>query len=318
MKHKLQALFDVPIEVNQNLIILNEHSDFPEQEQTNETFTEKWLKHDTKHTLEGIEKFQLEWYLSLYGFKNESNLKKYLQTKYFILDAGCGLGYKAAWFATLSPESIVIGMEFSEAAIEAANYYKKIKNLFFVRGDIANTHIKLGSLNFISCDQVIHHTQFPEKTFRHLSERLDISGEFSCYVYAKKALPRELLDEYFRSFSPKCTRKELWKLSEELTQLGKILSDLKLEIDFPDIPLLGIKGGKQNIQRFIYWNFLKCFWNEQFGWINSVSTNFDWYAPANANRYSVIEFKQWVADNGLGIKYFHTEEACHSGRFFRI
>jgi hypothetical protein len=99
--------------------------------------------------------------------------------------------------------------------------------------------------------------------------------------------------------------------------LGKTLSGLNIHIDVPDIPLLGIKAGDFDIQRFIYWNFLKCFWNEQFGWENSVLTNFDWYGPANAIRYSEEEFKGWILNNKLKIVYFHKEEACYSGRFLK-
>ena len=46
---------------------------------------------------------------------------------------------------------------------------------------------------------------------------------------------------------------------EQMTILGKTLSDLNIEIDVPEIPLLSIKGGKYDIQRFIYWNFYKMF-----------------------------------------------------------
>lgn len=48
----------------------------------------------------------------------------------------------------------------------------------------------------------------------------------------------------------------------------------------------------------IYWNFIKCFWNEELGYDTSVATNFDWYSPSNAKRYS-------------------EEEACYSGRFLK-
>ena len=37
---------------------------------------------------------------------------------------------------------------------------------------------------------------------------------------------------------------------------------------------------------FLYWNFLKCFWNEDLGRETSVVTNYDWYSPSNARRYS--------------------------------
>lgn len=313
----LKKIFEEDIQFKDNLLIIENQSVFENQQQTNEAFSEKWLKYDTNKTIKGIESFQQRWYLDLYGFESEDTLQSFLQTKPLILDAGCGLGYKAAWFAQLAPESTIIGIDFSDAAIEASYYYKDLKNLFFIKGDIANTRIQSESIDYVSCDQVIHHTENPEQTFAHLSSILKSSGQFACYVYAKKSLPRELIDEYFRTYSKKLTKDQLWKLSEQLTQLGKTLSDLNIKINVPDIPALDIKGGEYDIQRFIYWNFIKCFWNEEFGWDNSVSTNFDWYAPSNAQRYTEEEFKKWSYNNNLSIEYFHKEEACYSGRFIK-
>ena len=82
-----------------------------------------------------------------------------------------------------------------------------------------------------------------------------------------------------------------------------------------DIPLMGIKGGQYDLQRFIYWNFLKCYWNEDMGVETSDMINFDWYSPSNAKRYSEAEYKALIAENNLEIEYFHSEEACYSGRF---
>ena len=139
---------------------------------------------------------------------------------------------------------------------------------------------------------------------------------FLCnYVYAKKALPRELLDEHFRSASHNLTDDQLWSLSEKLTDLGKMLSDLNLTLDFPEIKELGIKGGKQDLQRFLYWNFFKCFWSEEFGYDASVSCNFDWYAPSIAFRYSRKEFLAMSKDAGFENTFLHAEEACYSGLF---
>lgn len=314
---RLKSIFEKNIKFVDNLIIFENQSGFENQQHTNEVFSEKWLKNSIQSTLNGVELFQKDWYLKLYGFENEDNLKYFLETQQVIFDAGCGLGYKAAWFATLSPESLVIGMDFSDAVVEAARYYSNIKNLFFIKGDIASSGLRDNSVDYLSCDQVIHHTQNPPETFNHLSSKIKSGGQFACYVYAKKALPRELLDDYFRSYSKTLSKEELWKLSEKLTELGKNLSDLKVDIDVPDIPLLGIKGGNYDIQRFLYWNFIKCFWNKDFGWENSVSTNFDWYAPSNAARYTEEEFKKWISNNRFKIVHFHKEEACYSGRFKR-
>jgi hypothetical protein len=106
-------------------------------------------------------------------------------------------------------------------------------------------------------------------------------------------------------------------MSEQLAELGRRLSALNVEIDVPEIPELGIKGGIYDIQRFIYWNFLKCFWNAELGAETSILTNFDWYSPSNARRFSEAEVHAIVSANGMREIFFHSEEACYSGRFGR-
>ena len=81
---------------------------------------------------------------------------------------------------------------------------------------------------------------------------------------------------------------------------------------------MGIKAGEYDIQRFIYWNFIKCFFNEELGKETSIATNFDWYSPSNAKRFSESEFIEMINNNHLEIEYFHIEEACYSGRFKKI
>ena len=317
MKDKPKSIFSNDVTIDETFIYLNDKSIESNQQHTTEAFSEKWTKYSAEDYIKSFEDFQRRWYLKLYGFETEDNLKVFLQNKEIILDAGCGLGYKAAWFAKISPNSLVIGMDFSDSVNVAKELYKDIPNLFFVRGDIANTGIKSQMLDYVSCDQVIMHTEYPEITFKHLSDILNVGGEFSCYVYAKKALPRELLDEHFRTYTKDLTHQQIWDLSEQMTKLGKMLSDLNIELDFPDMPALGIKGGKQDLQRFLYWNFFKCFWNKDLGWDTSISTNFDWYSPSNAKRYSEEEYKIMINDNNLKINYFHSEEACYSGRFIK-
>jgi ubiquinone/menaquinone biosynthesis C-methylase UbiE len=284
--------------------------------QTNAAFSTKWaaLKENDDDN-ESWKNFGKNWYLKLYGFENEDNLKTFLSDKSLIIDAGCGKGYKAAWFAKLSPNSTVIGVDFSTSVFEAANRYKDIENLYFTRSDIANMPFNESCADFINCDQVVHHTPNPPKTIKEFRRVLKKDMFLCNYVYAKKALPRELLDEHFRSESHNLTDEQLWSLSKKLTELGKLLSDLKITIDFPEIKELGIKGGKQDLQRFFYWNFLKCFWSEEFGYEASVSCNFDWYAPSIAFRYSREEFLAMSKGAGFKNTFLHAEEACYSGLF---
>jgi len=186
--------------------------------------------------------------------------------------------------------------------------------LIFIRGDIANTCFKQETIDFINCDQVIHHTEDPQKTLIHFNEILSQKGIITLYVYAKKAVPRELVDDYFRDLCKKVSKDELWDLSAQLTELGKTLSDLKITIKCPDIPLLNIKGGEIDLQRFVYWNFIKIFWNEQLGHHNSLLTNYDWYSPANAFRYNENEFRKMVDSADLTYDFYHEEPACYTGR----
>ena len=311
----ISEIFKEKIDIDSNFIHIKSSSEAKNQQHTNEAFSEKWSEYENTNEKDKFYDMQKEWYLKLYGFESEVDLAEFLSTKKYIFDAGCGLGYKAKWFADLAPSSIVIGMDFSDACVIAAKNYKDSKNLYFIKGDIADVPFKDNSIDYVSCDQVIMHTEVPENTFAELTRITKQEGEFACYVYAKKALPRELIDDYFRIETKNLSNEQLWEMSRQLTELGKRLSELKVEVDIPDIPLLGIKGGKQDIQRFIYWNFLKCYWNEEQGKDNSDMINFDWYSPSNAKRYSEEEYKQMVADNNLEIKYFHKEEACFSGRF---
>ncbi len=298
-----------------NFLCSSKKSSAENQQNTNEAFSKKWIDYNESSEKQEYFKMQKEWYLTLYGFESENNLRDFLKDKKTIYDAGCGVGFKAAWFAELAPHALVIGMDYSETAELAAHNYKELKNLYFIQGDIAAPIFKPGVFDYVSCDQVIMHTENPEKTFKVLSEVTSDNGEFSCYFYTKKALPRELLDDYFRTHCTNMSHDELMTMSEQLTELGKRLSELNVSFDAPEIPALGIKGGEIDLQRFIYWNFIKCFWNPKSGKQTSDMVNFDWYSPSNARRFSKEEVLALVSDNNLEICTFHEEEACYSGRF---
>jgi ubiquinone/menaquinone biosynthesis C-methylase UbiE len=301
-----------------NFFVLKSFSDTATEQQTSDAFTDKWGTYEETSEKEIWYKMQKDWYLKLYGFASEKLFANFLQSKKIIFDAGCGLGYKSEWFASLAPDSLVIGIDYSDAVRIAAQNYSSQTNLLFAQGDIANTPFLDGSIDYVSCDQVIMHTQNTDETFEELVRITNpICGEFSCYFYAKKALPRELLDDHFRSACSEMSKEELWDMSKQLTDFGKNLSELNVTLDVPDIPALNIKGGSYDLQRFLYWNFLKCFWNEDLGRETSIVTNYDWYSPSNARRYSKEEVLDLIEDNELEVIHFHHEEACYSGRFVK-
>ncbi|MBT7951457.1 MAG: class I SAM-dependent methyltransferase [Gammaproteobacteria bacterium] len=306
--------------IEDNLFAIESADNRDNQLATNDAFSEKW-KAFSREQIEDQEKlfeFQKEWFLELYGYESEVALEEHLGNCEVILDAGCGLGYKAAWFAKLAPHATVIAIDYSDAVIVAHDRYKKeYPNVVFAKGDIANTQLGNETVSFSVCDQVIMHTENPRETLNELARITKSNGKVLCYWYRKKALPRELLDDYFRANTAKLSSEKHWKLSEEVLALGKMLSELKVEATFPDLPSLGIKGGNMNLQRFIYWNFIKCFWNEELGYATSLSTNFDWYSPVNAKRFSKDEVFADLKTASLEVDFFHDEEACYSGRFVK-
>lgn len=113
---KFSTCFSVTVKISDNYLDESQVSEVENQQQTNAVFSEKWSKYDQSDKQENLYAFQRDWYLELYGFGNEVELRNFLADKMTIFDAGCGLGYKAAWFAELAPHALVIGMDFSEAA----------------------------------------------------------------------------------------------------------------------------------------------------------------------------------------------------------
>lgn len=313
----VDALFARPLERAGNVHVASQAGASENELHTNDAFSEKWvtLNQDANDETEGWKQAQFRWYLHCYGFGSEEEFAEFLSDRRTILDAGCGPGYKAAWFARLAPHATVVAMDLSDSIVVAAKRYADVANMVFVKGDIARTPFVDGVFDFISCDQVLHHTDDPPQTLAEFARILAPDGVLATYVYARKALPRELLDEHFREASKALSKDQIWELSDQLTVLGRTLSELNLTVDIPDMPLLGIKGGPQDLQRFIYWNFLKCYWNPEFGFDACRMTNFDWYAPSTAFRYSMDEFRAMAEAAGFKANFLLTQEACHTGRF---
>jgi 2-polyprenyl-3-methyl-5-hydroxy-6-metoxy-1,4-benzoquinol methylase len=164
----ISRIFDSHIEKKHGVYIIDsDESDFENQHQTNDAFTKKWCSYNEEdaNEQEVLFEFQKRWYLKLYGFDSELQLADYLKGKEVILDAGSGLGYKSKWFADLSPSSLVLGIDYSDAVYIAAEKYKDVPNLIFAKGDIAKTKLKSETIDYVSCDQVIMHTEDPSRTF---------------------------------------------------------------------------------------------------------------------------------------------------------
>lgn len=276
---------------------------------TEDAFSAKWrIYHNSYHKKNWFE-FQKNWFLERFDWKTSENLNKFLKTKKNILDAGTGLG-NSARFLSGNPDSTVFALDASESIDFAYKKYGSIKNVHFLQADLRKLPFRKGFFDYVYSDQVLHHTKNTETSFKYLTKFLTDDGHISIYVYNKKAPIREFADDYIRSKTTKMSESECVEFSKDMAILGKSLTKLKKSITIPrDIKLLNIKAGTYDVQRFIYWHFLKCFWAEDDDYQRSVGVNFDWYYPKYAYRHTPQEVRKWYSDSKIRIISFKEIES---------
>lgn len=276
---------------------------------TEAAFSSKWKKYNKSYHEKKWYEFQQNWFLDRFGWKTLSKFNDFLKTRNKILDAGTGLGNSAKLFSSNS-NSEVFAIDASDSIEFAYKKYGSKSNIHFLQADIRKLPFKKNFFDFICSDQVLHHTKDTESSFKFLTKLLKSGGRISIYVYKKKAPMREFADNYIRQFTTNMSEKECVEFSKDMTNLGKVLSNLKAKIKIPrDIPILQIKAGTYDVQRFIYWYFLKCFWAEDGNFERSVGVNYDWYFPKFAYRHTPDEVKKWFKDMGLKIVHFNEMES---------
>ncbi len=279
---------------------------------TEDAFSSKWRYFNkTYHNKKWVEG-QKKWFLERFGWNTISKLDSFLKTRSKILDAGTGVGNSARLFSS-NPNAQVFAIDASESVEYAYKKYHKIKNIHFLQADIRKLPFRKNFFDFICSDQVLHHTKDTESSFKMLAKLLVKKGLISIYVYRKKGPLREFADDHIRESTVTMTEKQCMEFSKSMALLGKNLSQLKKKITITDdIPLLKIKAGTYDVQRFLYWNFLKCWWSPDVPFDQSVATNYDWYFPKFAYRHSEEEVRRWFKDIKLKIIHFNEIESGYS------
>lgn len=295
------------------LLIENKIED-NEAVETIKSFAEKWARIPNYGHDDETRDFQLSWYLQRYGWDSREDLTHFLSSKQFILDAGTGLGRDTRLYAE-NTKGEVFGIDITRSVDVAYRYLVHLPNAHLIQADLTALPFPKDLFDFIASDQVIHHTPNTEASFKYLVDFLRPGGQIAVYIYRKKGPIREFCDDYIRDYTTKMQPDECRRFSESITKLGKSLSGQKYEIIIPDdIPMLEIKAGTYDLQRFIYWNIFKCFWNNDFDFETNVMVNFDWYHPQYAWRHTPEEVRQWFEDMNLDILNFDVIESGISGR----
>jgi len=273
---------------------------------TKQSFDDKWHKNRSLGLAQTIDPNSdiNQWILNRNGYSNMEEFGKFLTKKKRILDAGCGNGRVTAMLRHLSDseKTQVVGIDLTSHDVAKDNL-KEHKNVSFYDKNLLEDLSDLGKFDYIYCQEVLHHTGNARLGFDNLVNLLEIDGELAIYVYKLKAPIREYTDDFIREKIKNLNYEESMKVCDQLTMLGKTLSDLDIKINTPDVDILQIKSGEYDLQRFIYHFFAKIFWNNEFSFHENSVINYDWYHPQDCTRHTLEEVKSWFTENHLSVTH---------------
>ena len=308
---------------NHNLTYLSEetqnssHVDSQEN-QVQKSFSSKWASQPSWGIDGETKAFMREWIFEKYGWGDMQGLEDSLKNRKRILEVGTGLGREASDFCNVCKDGEVFGVDLSDAVEAAYINTRQYQNIHIIQADLMRLPFMKGAFDFIFGEGVLHHTPETKRAFEVLLDHLAPRGEMAIYVYKKKGPIREFCDDFIRQFTTKLSDAECWEFSKKMAILGEVLSDLNTEFEIPeDIPVLEIKAGKYNLQRFFYYHIFKCFWNDRFTMDENNLINFDWYHPENAHRHTPEEVKSWFQKAELRIIHFDISESGITARGLR-
>src|SRR5262249_13956579 len=177
----------------------------------------------------------------------------------------------------------VFALDISAAAFTAFAKVKQFRNTTVVQADLNDAPFPEECFDFVIADGVLHHTPSTKLPLRNLYRTVKRGGMFFFYVYKKMGRARKFCDQYIGDHFMKLALEDCFEACRALTALGRALSSLNARITLErPVEVLGIPAGTHDVQRLIYYNFGKCFWNAAFDADPNTMVNFDWYHPASA------------------------------------
>jgi SAM-dependent methyltransferase/uncharacterized protein YbaR (Trm112 family) len=282
-----------------------------EQGKTKVTFDTKWDE-IPNYAIAGSERnFVVDWYVKKLGVASVDELRAYYRGKRRILEVGPGSGFNVRFMIENTP-GLVFALDISTGARATFCNNREFENCHAVQGDLMDAPFADNYFDFIMADGVLHHTPNTKAAVAALYQKLAPGGQFFFYVYKKMGPARQFVDAHIRSIFKDMTTEECIRACEPLTELGRELSrlDAKVTLEKP-IDVLGIPAGTHDVQRLIYYNFVKCFWNDDFDYKTNNIVNYDWYHPNSAFQHTQAEVEGWLDE--LGVADYQFNDANPNG-----
>lgn len=282
-----------------------------DQAKTNQTFSDKWTRFKNYGLEPQHQEFLYGWYCKKFGLSTVDQLKAFHAKRKRILECGPGSGFNSRFMAEQTAGE-VFALDVSAAAFTTFENTRHLANCTVVQADLMDAPFPNNYFDFVIADGVLHHTPDTRAAVEALYKKVEPGGQFFFYVYKKMGAARVFSDAHIRNTFMQLAPEDCYAACEGLTELGRELSRLnaKITLEKP-IPVLGIPAGTHDVQRLLYYNFVKCFWNEAFDYETNNMVNFDWYHPHNAWQHTEDEVRGWLAD--LGVKVFQINDANPNG-----
>jgi arsenite methyltransferase len=280
------------------------------QAQTGRSFGFKWGRRDSYESPE-LADLARDWLVGRYGFASVDAMREHFGERSRLLDAGCGSGFSALlWTEGWQEGPDWVGADLSDAVDVARTRLADLPRADFVQADLVRLPFLDETFDVVFAEGVLHHTPSTWAALESIVRVLAPGGEACFYVYRRKAPLREFADDHVRAAISGADPEEAWELLRPLTRLGQALSELNAEVEVPeDVPYLGIRAGRYDVQRLIYWNFAKLFWNDQLSFEANNHVNFDWYHPRYAHRHTEEELRDACAATGLRIVHLDAQDS---------
>jgi SAM-dependent methyltransferase len=288
-RHDLQAPSSIVMRANSS-----------EQAKTSRTFSDKWRRFKQYGLGPHHKEFLFDWYCKKLDVPGLDALKAFYARKRRVLEVGPGSGFNTRFIAENCPGE-VFALDVSDAAFTTFENTREFENCCVVQADLMDAPFPDASFDFVIADGVLHHTPDTRAAVEALYEKVAPGGQFFFYVYRRMGAARAFTDNHIRENFMPLSPEDCYAACEGITELGRELSRLNVTITLEKpIPVLGIPAGTHNVQRLLYYNFLKCFWNDAFDYKTNNMVNFDWYHPHNAWQHTEDEVEGWLKELGVG------------------
>jgi 2-polyprenyl-3-methyl-5-hydroxy-6-metoxy-1,4-benzoquinol methylase len=276
-----------------------------EQARTNVTFSDKTRRFKRYGLEASHQAFLREWYRKKLGLASEDEVKGFYRDKQLILEVGPGSGFNTRFIAEHTTGT-VIAADVSDAAFTTFENTQHLPSCHVVQADVMKLPFPDASFDFAMADGVLHHTPNTRAAVEALYRKVKPGGQMFFYLYKQMGAARCFCDQHIREHFTRLPPDECYAACEAITELGRELSRLNAKITLTKpIPILGIPAGVHDVQRLLYYNFLKCFWNDAFDYETNNMVNFDWYHPHNAWQHSEAEVAGWLRELGVFDYRFH-------------